>query len=94
MFKLFPDIHMNTVYVAMVSVYVKKSLSYKIRSQLALTGNEFESLVIEFDKNMFGSKKNIIVGIFYRAPTSSLKIFNKKLETTLDTIQREKKYYV
>ena len=38
--------------------------------------HEFESLVIEFDKNVFSSKKNIIVGIFYRAPTSSLKLFN------------------
>ena len=67
-------------------------MSYKIRKQLALTGNEFESLVIEFDKNVFSSKKNIIVGIFYRATTSSLKLFNQKLETTLDIIQREKKY--
>ena len=33
--------------------------------------------------------KNIIVGIFYRA---SLKLFNEKLRTTLDIIQREKKY--
>ena len=41
---------------------------------------------------MFSSKKNIIVGIFYRAPTSSLKLFNQKLETTLDIIQRETKY--
>ena len=45
-----------------VSVYVKKYLSYKISNQLALTGNEFESLVIKFDKNVFGSKKNKIIG--------------------------------
>ena len=32
------------------------------------------------------------MGIFYRATTSSLKLFNQKLETTLDIIQREKKY--
>ena len=32
------------------------------------------------------------MGIFYRDLTSSLKLFNKRLETTLDTIQREKKY--
>ena len=76
-----------------VSVYLlKKSLSHKIRKQLTLTGNKFESLVIEFDKNMFSSKKNLIVSIFYIAPTSPLKLFNQKLETTLDIIQREKKY--
>ena len=60
---------------------------------MTLTGNKFESLVIEFDKNMFSRKKNIIVSIFYIAPTSSLKLLNQKLETTLDIIQREKKYF-
>ena len=64
-----------------VSIYIKKSLSHKIRKQLALAGNEFESLVIEFDTNVFSIKKNIIVGIFYKVPTSSLKLFNQKLET-------------
>ena len=49
-------------------------------------------LLLNLIKNVFTSKKNIIVGIFYRAPTSSLKLFNQKLETTLHIIQREKKY--
>ena len=83
MFKLFQGIHINTVYVKEVdrSVYIlKKCLSYKIRKHLALAGNEFESLVIEYDTNVFSSKKNVIVGIFYKVPTSSLKLFNQKLE--------------
>ena len=46
-----------------VSLYVKKSISYKVRTKLAFQTNDFESLVIEFDKNIFFSKKNIIVCI-------------------------------
>ena len=43
-------------------------------------------------KNIFSSKKNIIVCIFYRSPNSSLKLFNEKLDNILDIIHREKKY--
>ena len=73
-----------------VSLYVKKSISYKVRTKLAFQTNDFESLVIEFDKNIFSSKKNIIVCIFYRSPNSSLKLFNEKLDNILDIIHREK----
>ena len=75
-----------------ISLYVKKSISYKVRTKLAFQTNDFESLVIEFDKNIFSSKKNIIVCIFYRSPNSSLKLFNEKLDNILDIIHREKKY--
>ena len=75
-----------------VSLYIKKSISYKVRTKLAFQTNDFESLVIEFDKNIFFSKKNIIVCIFDRSPKSSLKLFNEKLDNILDIIHREKKY--
>ena len=78
--------------VVEVLCYVKKSISYKVRTKLAFQTNDFESLVIEFDKNIFFSKKNIIVCIFYRSPNSSLKLFNEKLDNILDIIHREKKY--
>ena len=79
-------------YTLIISLYVKKSISYKVRTKLAFQTNDFESLVIEFDKNIFSSKKNIIVCIFYRSPNSSLKLFNEKLDNILDIIHREKKY--
>ena len=65
--------------------------TYKVRTKLAFQTNDFESLVIEFDKNIFFSKKNIIVCIFYRSPNSSSKLFNEKLDNILDIIHREKK---
>ena len=98
MFRIFLVIHTNIVYAQMekkgggVSLYVKKSIYYKVRTKLAFQTNDFESLVIEFDKNIFSSKKNIIVCIFYRSPNSSLKLFNEKLDNILDIIHREKKY--
>ena len=73
-----------------VSLYVKKSISYKVRTKLAFQTNDSESLVIEFVKIIFSSKKNIIVCIFYRSPNSSLKLFIEKLDNILDIIHREK----
>ena len=43
-----------------VSLNVKKSISYKVRTKLAFQTNDFESLVIEFDKNIFSSKKKLL----------------------------------
>ena len=39
------------------STYILKHRLNKIKKQLILTGNEFESLVIEIDKNVFSSKQ-------------------------------------
>ena len=73
-----------------VSIYVKSNLPYKVRKSLAFTGNSYESIVIEFDKHVFNSKRNVIFGIFYRSPNSSLKLFNEKMEKILNIIEREK----
>ena len=73
---------------------LKKSISYKVRTKLAFQTIDFESLVIEFDKNTFSSKKNIMVCIYYRFPNLSMKLYNEKLDNILDIIHvhREKKY--
>ena len=52
----------------------------------------FETAFIEIEKEVFNSKYNIIIGILYRAPNSSLKTFNEKLEKLLNTLNKEKKY--
>ena len=50
----------------------------------------FESSVIEIKKNVMNSKYNIIVGILYRSPNSSLSAFNDELDKLLGIIQKEK----
>ena len=52
----------------------------------------FESSVIEIEKNVMNSKCNILVGILYRSPNSSLSAFNDELDKMLGIIQKEKNY--
>ena len=43
-----------------VSLYIKKSISYKVRTKLAFQTNDFKLLVIEFDKNVFPARKTLL----------------------------------
>ena len=63
------------------SLYIKSSIPFKSRSDLEFKNTLFESSIIEIDKHIFHTRRNIIVGIFYRSPNSSLKIFNESLES-------------
>ena len=54
----------------------------------------FESSVIDLEKNVMNRKCNIIVGILYRSPNSSLSAFNDELVKMLGIIQRERNAYV
>ena len=74
------------------SLYVKSTIPFKQKSDLEFKKSIFESSVIEIDKHVFHIRHNIIVGIFYRSPNSTLSIFNDSLEKLLNVIQKEKKY--
>ena len=50
--------------VAVLVFMLKKSISYKVRTKLAFQTNDYESLVIEFDKNIFSSKKKTLLYVF------------------------------
>ena len=50
-----------------------------------------ESIFIEFDKNVFSTKSNIILGLIYRMPDSPIEVFNIRMDSILNTIRREKK---
>ena len=53
------------------SLYIKSSIPFKIRSDLKFKKTLFESFIIEIDKHIFHTRRNIIVGIFYRSLNSS-----------------------
>ena len=72
------------------SLYIKSSIPFKSRSDLEFKKTLFESSIIEIDKHIFHTRRNIIVGIFYRSPNSSLKVFNESLEKLLNEIEKEK----
>ena len=73
-----------------VSIYIMKTIPFKIRKDLQFTSEHIQSLFIEVDKSVFQSKCNVIVGALYKPPSLSIDIFNKQLERVLDIIQKEK----
>ena len=74
-----------------MSLYVKNCIQYKLHKNFKNNENLFESVFIEFDKNKFVSNQNIIIGVIYKPPNTSVKHFNEKLEKILGLIQKEKK---
>ena len=73
-----------------VSIYIMKTIPFKIRKDLQFTSEHIQSLFIEVDKSVFQSKCNVIVGALYKPPSLSIYIFNKQLERVLDIIKKEK----
>ena len=63
-----------------MSLYVKNGIQYKLRENFKNNENLFERVFIEIDKNEFGSNKNIIIGVIYKPPNTSVKstIFDKR----------------
>ena len=53
--------------------------------------DSIECVFVEIDKSVFGSLKNIIIGVVYRPPNSNLENFYDVLRTMLVSICREKK---
>ena len=69
---------------------LKNCLQYKQRIDLANNDHIFESTFIEIDKKEFDTNKNIIIGLIYKPPNTSVKQFNEKVEKLLSLIQHEK----
>jgi hypothetical protein len=53
-----------------ISIYINDDLSYKIREDLTVMGENMETLKIELEKNCIISDKNYLIGVFYRKPGS------------------------
>ena len=77
-----------------MSLYIKNCLQYKQRIDLANNDHIFESTFIEIDKKEFDTNKNIIIGLIYKPPNTSVKQFNEKVEKLLSLIQHEKKMHI
>ena len=84
------------------SLYINKTIPFIKRTDLQFKNHIkqikkvninqlFENVVIEVNKNIFNSRKNIIICVLYRAPNSCMKTFNEELEWLLNCIEKEKK---
>ena len=71
-----------------ISIYIMKTIPFKIRKDLQFTSQHIESLFIEVDKSVFQSKCNVIVGSLYKPPSLSIDIFSIQLERVLAIIKK------
>ena len=74
-----------------VSVYIKENIEYFRRTDLSTSNRVMESVFIELEKDQFGKKSNIIVGVIYRPPDTDINEFNELMLNTLSFIHLEKK---
>ena len=74
-----------------VSIMIKSSLSYRLRSDLSMINNFSESLFVEIPKNNNNYHKDILIGVIYRPPNENMDIFNDYVTNLLDSLQTENK---
>ena len=74
-----------------VGFYIKNSISYKLRTDLTTTKDEFEALWIELQNK---GKTNVICGVIYRHPSGNLDTFLGYLNSGIEKISQENKICV
>ena len=74
-----------------VSVYIHDKIPFIIREDLEYFDSEMEAVFIEIEKNIFNTKSNILVGVIYRMPNTSISIFNDRISGVLNIVHRERK---
>ena len=68
--------------------YIKDSLTYKLRANLAGSSEFFESVFIEIETRF---NRNVIAGLIYRPPGLNLPRFSDKIDTLLEKLSHENK---
>ena len=74
-----------------VTIAVRNGIAFKVRSDLEFFDSEMESVIIEVEKSIFGTSSNLVIGVIYTMPDSSVEIFNDRMNDWLNIIQRENK---
>ena len=74
-----------------VSLYVKNAIVHKRRQDLEIFNGDIESIFTEVDKMNFETVSNIIIGIVYRVPDSSVDLFNDHMSNITESISKEGK---
>ena len=74
-----------------VGFYIHNKLRFRVRSDLRLITDDFESMWIEID---IKNNRNMLCGIFYRHPNSNLESFTYSLYANIEKVHRESKYCI
>ena len=74
-----------------IGFFVKNGVNYRPRADLTIFEHYCESMFIEIDKSVFGSQRNMLVGVIYRPPNTDMKLFIDALKEILENVQSENK---
>ena len=77
-----------------VSLCLRNGIPHSSRNGLEYFDSEMESVFIEIESTVFDTKSNIIVGVTYRMPDSSVDVFNERMCDILNVVTKEKKYVI
>ena len=69
-------------------MYINESIPYKNRNELEHFDSELESLFIEISKEVFQTSSDIIIGVLYLMPNSSIELFNDRITYILNAVNR------
>ena len=53
-----------------------------------------ESLLIEIDKDVFGASSNILIGVVYRMPDSSVDVLSDRMNDVLNIIKMNANFVI
>ena len=76
-----------------VTLYINDNIPHIIRNDHEFFDSEMESLFIEVYSNVFQTSFNIIIGIVYRMPCSSIVIFNDCMTDILNKVNKDNKLF-
>ena len=74
-----------------VCLYIRKSISYSLRTDLDNMDDVMESKFVEIGRDCFNTSMDMVVGVIYRPPNTDLEQFNKKCIDLLLKIRAENK---
>ena len=74
-----------------VSLHIQNGIPFILRNDLDYFDSEMETVFIEIDKCIFNTDSNIVIGIIYRMPNSSVDVFNDRIADVMNVIQKERK---
>ena len=71
---------------------VLDNIPYTLRGDYTFDKYNFKSIFMEVNKSTFGLKRNVIIGVLYRPPSSNIDNFNIYLHRIVEKINKDKKY--
>ena len=72
-----------------VSLYNRDEISFATGNDLGFFDSKMESIFIEIDNDIFRTNSNIVIGLIYMMPESSVDAFNERISDILNIVRKE-----